>query len=174
MHSFDLANNCESFLLPDYVGIHSFATRFRDIDWLSQPHNTRWLSPAQRRLAQVRLAEDAGEADVDVATDSYVSLHTFPCGFSPDPSCSAFSGLIMALKDPMVSIFAVMTCSQLLGLGFVNFFPTCVLSIFVPSMSVSRTDMLHQHRRYSRVLHDRHAACSCVRPTVIVPGGRLC
>ncbi|KAI0332944.1 MFS general substrate transporter [Cubamyces sp. BRFM 1775] len=77
-----------AFLLPDY------------------PHNTRWLTPAQRRLAQVRLAEDAGEADEDVATDS------------------AMKGLIMALKDPKVPIFAVMTCSQLLGLGFVNFFPT--------------------------------------------------
>ncbi|KAL7277855.1 MFS general substrate transporter [Trametes coccinea BRFM310] len=70
------------------------------------PHNTRWLTPAQRRLAQVRLAEDAGEADEDVSTDS------------------AMKGLIMALKDPKVPIFAVMTCSQLLGLGFVNFFPT--------------------------------------------------
>ena len=30
----------------------------------------------------------------------------------------------MALKDPKVPIFAVMTCSQLLGLSFVNFFPT--------------------------------------------------
>ncbi|RPD53443.1 MFS general substrate transporter [Lentinus tigrinus ALCF2SS1-7] len=76
------------FLLPDY------------------PHNTRWLSPAQRRLAQVRLAEDAGEADEDVASDS------------------AFKGLIMALKDPKVPLFALMGCSQLLGLGFVNFFPT--------------------------------------------------
>ncbi|KAI0753050.1 MFS general substrate transporter [Daedaleopsis nitida] len=76
------------YLLPDY------------------PHNTRWLSPAQRRLAQVRLAEDAGEADEDSATES------------------AFTGLIMALKDPKVPIFALMTCSQLLGLSFVNFFPT--------------------------------------------------
>ncbi|KAI0665666.1 MFS general substrate transporter [Trametes maxima] len=76
------------FLLPDY------------------PHNTRWLTPAQRRLAQVRLAEDAGEADEDVSTDS------------------AMKGLIMALKDPKVPIFMIMTCSQLLGLGFVNFFPT--------------------------------------------------
>ncbi|KAH9942232.1 MFS general substrate transporter [Epithele typhae] len=76
------------FLLPDY------------------PHNTRWLSPAQRRLAQVRLAEDAGEADEDATNES------------------AFTGLIMALKDPKVPLFAIMTCSQLLGLGFVNFFPT--------------------------------------------------
>ncbi|KAI0767021.1 MFS general substrate transporter [Fomes fomentarius] len=76
------------FLLPDY------------------PHNTRWLKPAQRRLAQVRLAEDAGEADEDVSTDSMLA------------------GLIMALKDPKVYIFSVMGLSQLLGLSFVNFFPT--------------------------------------------------
>ncbi|EMD33116.1 hypothetical protein CERSUDRAFT_118171 [Gelatoporia subvermispora B] len=76
------------FLLPDY------------------PHNTRWLTPAQRLLAQVRIAEDAGEADEDSAQES------------------AFVGLIMALKDPKVIIFAIMTCAQLVGLGFVNFFPT--------------------------------------------------
>ncbi|KAI0741207.1 MFS general substrate transporter [Earliella scabrosa] len=76
------------YLLPDY------------------PHNTRWLNPAQRRLAQVRLAEDAGEADEDVASDSMMT------------------GLIMALKDPKVYIFSVMGCAQLLGLSFVNFFPT--------------------------------------------------
>ncbi|RDX53994.1 MFS general substrate transporter [Lentinus brumalis] len=76
------------FILPDY------------------PHNTRWLSPAQRRLAQVRLAEDAGEADEDTETDS------------------ALQGLIMALKDPKVALFGVMICCLLLGTGFTNFFPT--------------------------------------------------
>ncbi|KAI0918954.1 hypothetical protein AcV5_002000 [Taiwanofungus camphoratus] len=76
------------FILPDY------------------PHNTRWLTPAQLRLAQVRLAEDAGEADEDSAQES------------------AMVGLKLALKDPKVAIFAIMNCSQLLGLGFINFFPT--------------------------------------------------
>ncbi|KAL4244118.1 MFS transporter superfamily protein [Abortiporus biennis] len=75
------------------------------------PHNTTWLSPAQRRLAQVRLAEDAGEADED-------SKHE-----------SVLTGLKMALKDPKVSIFAVMTCAQLLGLSFVNFFPTLTATL---------------------------------------------
>ena len=102
----------------------------------TQPHNTRWLSPAQRRLAQVRLAEDAGEADEDTSTDSYVPLRPL---FTPafllvevtgrwanKNRFSAFAGLVMALKDPKVPLFALMTCSQLLGLGFVNFFPTCV------------------------------------------------
>ena len=36
----------------------------------SQPHNTRWMTPAERRLAQIRLAEDAGEADEDTRTDT--------------------------------------------------------------------------------------------------------
>ncbi|KAI0766995.1 MFS general substrate transporter [Fomes fomentarius] len=81
------------YLLPDY------------------PHNTRWLSPAQRRLAQVRLAEDAGEADEDVTGES------------------AFKGLIMALKDPKVPIFALISCTQLLGLSFVNFFPTIAATL---------------------------------------------
>ncbi|KAI0321484.1 MFS general substrate transporter [Amylostereum chailletii] len=76
------------WLLPDY------------------PHNTRWISPAQRRLAQIRLAEDAGEVDEDTETDT------------------AWSGFMLAIKDPKVPILALMTCAQLLGLSFVNFFPT--------------------------------------------------
>lgn len=76
------------WLLPDY------------------PHNTRWLTAEERRLAQARLSEDAGEADQDNAEDS------------------PMEGLKMAIKDPLVLIFAVQTVSQLLGLSFVNFFPT--------------------------------------------------
>ncbi|KAJ3484028.1 hypothetical protein NLI96_g5907 [Meripilus lineatus] len=34
------------------------------------PHNTVWLTPAERRLAQVRLAEDVGEADQNLMEDS--------------------------------------------------------------------------------------------------------
>ncbi|KAI0343742.1 MFS general substrate transporter [Trametopsis cervina] len=75
------------------------------------PHNTRWITPAQRRLAQVRLAEDAGEADEDSAEDS------------------AFTGLKQALRDPKVYIFSIMTCAQLLGLSFVNFFPTLTATL---------------------------------------------
>ncbi|KJA20090.1 hypothetical protein HYPSUDRAFT_838942 [Hypholoma sublateritium FD-334 SS-4] len=76
------------WLLPDY------------------PHNTRWLSPFDLRLAQVRLSEDAGEADKDNREDSQLQ------------------GLIMALKDPKVAVFSIMTISQLLGASFVQFFPT--------------------------------------------------
>lgn len=89
-----------------------------------QPDNTRWLSPSELRLAQVRLAEEAGEADRDTAADSYVEK---PCIIDFNSSLfvySAWVGLKMAIKDPKVPIFMIMTCSQLLGLSFVNFFPT--------------------------------------------------
>ena len=35
-----------------------------------QPHNTRWMNAVERRLAQARLSEDAGEADKDNTEDS--------------------------------------------------------------------------------------------------------
>ncbi|ETW74943.1 major facilitator superfamily [Heterobasidion irregulare TC 32-1] len=75
------------------------------------PNNTRWLSSAERRLAQVRLSEDVGEADQDTAVDS------------------AWNGFMLAMKDPKVSIMAVMTCSQLLGCSFINFFPTLTATL---------------------------------------------
>ncbi|KAE9390978.1 MFS general substrate transporter, partial [Gymnopus androsaceus JB14] len=76
--------------------------------WLLPDHpvNTRWVTSQERRLAQARLAEDAGEADKD------------------NPKDSPFKGLLMALKDLKVWIFAIMTAAQLLGLSFLNFFPT--------------------------------------------------
>ncbi|KAJ1299809.1 hypothetical protein OPQ81_000708 [Rhizoctonia solani] len=81
--------------------------------WLlpDYPHNTHWIKGTERRLAQARLAEDAAEADEDGENDS------------------AYSGLIMALKDPKVPILAIMNCSQLLGLSFVNFFPTLTATL---------------------------------------------
>ncbi|KAF8228527.1 MFS general substrate transporter [Tricholoma matsutake] len=70
------------------------------------PHNTRWITGADRRLAQARMSEDVGEADRDNAEDSPIA------------------GFMMAIRDPVVLIFAIMTVSQILGLTFVNFFPT--------------------------------------------------
>ncbi|KAF9073975.1 major facilitator superfamily domain-containing protein [Rhodocollybia butyracea] len=76
------------WLLPDY------------------PVNTRWMSSQERRLAQARLADDAGEADQDTVDDS------------------PLKGLLMAIKDPKVWVFSIMNTAQLLGLSFINFFPT--------------------------------------------------
>ena len=43
---------------------------------LTQPHNTWWFTPAEQRLARVRLAEDTGEADEDGVNDTYVKFFT--------------------------------------------------------------------------------------------------
>ncbi|KAK0223194.1 MFS general substrate transporter [Armillaria fumosa] len=73
---------------------------------IMSPRNTRWMSPEESRLAQVRLAEDAGEADKDNKEDSV--LH----------------GLKLALKDPRVYAFCLLNITQALGMSFTNFFPT--------------------------------------------------
>ncbi|KAF5347480.1 hypothetical protein D9758_015042 [Tetrapyrgos nigripes] len=75
------------------------------------PPNTRWMSPFERRLAQARLADDAGEADKDNDADS------------------PLKGLWMALKDPKVLLFSIMTTAQILGISFVNFFPTLTATL---------------------------------------------
>ncbi|KAF8215054.1 MFS transporter [Mycena galopus ATCC 62051] len=70
------------------------------------PHNTGWIVGDERRLAQARLADDAGEADQDNDQDT------------------PLVGLKMAVTDPLILTFAVMNAAQLLGLSFINFFPT--------------------------------------------------
>ena len=64
-----LLSSSYSWALPDYVNIVCIYYRAGVLIY-QQPHNTRWFSPAQRRLAQVRLAEDVGEADEDSSEDS--------------------------------------------------------------------------------------------------------
>ncbi|KAL5504714.1 hypothetical protein ACEPAH_7377 [Sanghuangporus vaninii] len=70
------------------------------------PTNTRWMSYAEKHLAQVRLAEDAGEADEDLTEDSM------------------WSGLKMAIKDVKVFVFSLILLCDYLGLAFTNFFPS--------------------------------------------------
>ncbi|KAJ7732186.1 MFS general substrate transporter [Mycena metata] len=75
------------------------------------PYNTRWMTPSERRLAQTRIAEDAGEADRDTADDS------------------SFRGLQMAVQDPLVILFALAGLCQLLGNSFGQFFPTLAATL---------------------------------------------
>ncbi|KAL5483142.1 hypothetical protein ACEPAI_8371 [Sanghuangporus weigelae] len=75
------------------------------------PHNTRWISKAERQVAQARLAEDTGEADEDLAEESM------------------WQGLKMAVKDFRVFIFATMQFCTLLGLSYTNFFPTLTATL---------------------------------------------
>ncbi|KAJ7920612.1 major facilitator superfamily domain-containing protein [Mycena leptocephala] len=70
------------------------------------PYNTRWVTTTERRLAQTRIAEDAGEADKDTEADS------------------SFRGLKMALQDPIVLLFSSAGLGQYLGTSYGIFFPT--------------------------------------------------
>ena len=45
----------------------------------------------------------------------------------------AWRGLKLALQDPKVYIFALVCFTEILGLGFVNFFPTSVINFLVGS-----------------------------------------
>ncbi|KAI9459753.1 major facilitator superfamily domain-containing protein [Boletus coccyginus] len=75
------------------------------------PHNTRWMSPSERRLVQVRLAEDTGEAD-------------------KNPSeATIFDGFKLAIRDVKVWVFMLMACCQILGMSFINFFPTLTATL---------------------------------------------
>ncbi|CAK5268715.1 unnamed protein product [Mycena citricolor] len=70
------------------------------------PRNTRWISDKESRLAQARLAEDAGEADQDTMSDSYLQ------------------GLKLAVADPLVWLFSIVMLSQHIGRSVGQFFPT--------------------------------------------------
>ncbi|KAF8439017.1 major facilitator superfamily domain-containing protein, partial [Boletus edulis BED1] len=70
------------------------------------PHNTRWMSPAERRLVQTRMAEDVGEADQDSS------------------ETTIFDGFKLAIRDVKVWIFVFISCFQSVGTSFGNFFPT--------------------------------------------------
>ncbi|KAJ7471058.1 MFS general substrate transporter [Mycena latifolia] len=70
------------------------------------PRNTRWIDDKESRLAQARLAEDAGEADQDTQADSHIR------------------GFKLAVADPLVWLFSIMLFSQHLGRGVGQFFPT--------------------------------------------------
>ncbi|KAI6104160.1 major facilitator superfamily domain-containing protein [Pisolithus sp. B1] len=81
------------WLLPDY------------------PHNTRWLSVEERNLAQLRLAKDVGEADID------------------SENASIFEGLRMAITDMKAYLFMFLAFSLSLSTSFTNFFPTLTATL---------------------------------------------
>ncbi|KAJ6489044.1 MFS transporter [Mycena sanguinolenta] len=85
------------------------------------PRNTRWISDKESRLAQARLAEDAGEADQDTEADS--TIH----------------GLKLAVADPLVWLFSFMLFSQHLGRSVGQFFPTLAKTL---GYSTSKTLLL--------------------------------
>ena len=113
------------FLLPDYVRASiTCPSRFEcrleahspTTPDGSAPRSAVWPKSGLRRTPEKQMK-------IPLLSRTRLKLQTFD-RHQLIRLCSAFTGLIMALKDPKVSILAVMGCAQLLGLGFVNFFPT--------------------------------------------------
>jgi len=69
------------------------------------PANTRWLSPIERRLAERRMSEDAGDVE-------------------DDDIGGAYRGFILAITDWKVWWFTAILFLQLISLSFVIYFPT--------------------------------------------------
>ncbi|KAI6021224.1 major facilitator superfamily domain-containing protein [Pisolithus marmoratus] len=76
------------WLLPDY------------------PHSTLWLDVEERHLAQLRLAKDVGEADMD------------------SEGASIFKGLCMVVKDAKAYLFMSLSFCLSLSMSFVVCLPT--------------------------------------------------
>jgi MFS family permease len=67
------------------------------------PHNTRGFTEEERYVAQLRMTEDVGVADSDEGQ-------------------TAFTGLVMALKDPKVYLMMFTLTAYVVGLSFNAFF----------------------------------------------------
>jgi len=73
------------------------------------PSTTTWLSPLERRLAEVRMAEDVGETDSEQG--------------------GAFTGLIQAVTDWKVWFLAMTLTAYVIGLAFNAYFPTLTATL---------------------------------------------
>ena len=71
------------------------------------PHNARGFTDDERRVAQLRMIEDVGEADADSADQGM------------------FDGLIMAVKDVKIYLMMLTFTSYVVGLSFNAFFVSC-------------------------------------------------
>ncbi|KAI1101699.1 MFS general substrate transporter [Jackrogersella minutella] len=70
------------------------------------PHNSRGFTEEEREVAQLRMLEDVGEADVDGENQGI------------------FDGLIMAVKDVKIYLMMLTFTAYVVGLSFNAFFPT--------------------------------------------------
>lgn len=77
---------CSAFILPDL------------------PHNARGFTEEERRIAQLRMIEDVGEADTDSADQG------------------VFDGLNMALKDSKIYLMMLTMFAYVIGLSFQAYF----------------------------------------------------
>ena len=68
------------------------------------PHNSRGFTEEERQVAQLRMVEDVGEADVDAEGQG------------------VFDGLIMAVKDAKIYLMMLTFTAYVVGLSFNAFF----------------------------------------------------
>ncbi|KAJ5481122.1 hypothetical protein N7539_007016 [Penicillium diatomitis] len=86
------------------------------------PTNSRGFTEEELLVAQLRILEDVGEADTDSEEQS------------------AFSGLIMALKDFKIYLMMLAFTAYVIGLSFNAFFPTLTGTLgfsYVPTLLMS-------------------------------------
>ncbi|KXJ95151.1 major facilitator superfamily domain-containing protein [Microdochium bolleyi] len=86
------------------------------------PHNSRGFSAEELAVAQQRMVEDVGEADVD------------------EEGQSAFAGLKMALTDVKAYVMALTLTAYVIGLSFNAFFPSLTKTLgfdYVPTLLMS-------------------------------------
>ncbi|KAG9250702.1 major facilitator superfamily domain-containing protein [Emericellopsis atlantica] len=86
------------------------------------PHNARGFTEEERHVAQLRMAEDVGEADTDSADQG------------------ALGGLRMALVDKKIYLMMLTFTSYVIGLSFNAFFPSLTETLgfgYVPTLLMS-------------------------------------
>ncbi|KAI1403662.1 MFS general substrate transporter [Hypoxylon fuscum] len=86
------------------------------------PHNSRGFTTEELEVAQLRMIEDVGEADID-GEDSGI-----------------FDGFIMAIKDVKIYLMMLTFTAYVVGLSFNAFFPTLTGTLgfdYVPTLLMS-------------------------------------
>jgi len=86
------------------------------------PHNTKGFSEEERVVAVLRMTEDVGEADEDSEEQT------------------AFTGLIMAVKDTKIYVMMLTFTAYVVGLSFNAFFPTLTGTLgfaYIPTLLMS-------------------------------------
>ena len=119
---------CFRWLLPDYVRflLSRIFVRSRVSDKKSFSLTTRSGSPSLNDALHKRVSPRMQGKRTKIIwrireLSSHSELH---CSSWISSHYSPLQGLILAVKDPKVAIFALMNVSQLLGLSFTQFFPT--------------------------------------------------
>ena len=115
------------------------------------PHNTRGFTEEERYVAQLRMTEDVGVADSDEGQ-------------------TAFTGLLMAVKDGKVYLMMFTLTAYVVGLSFNAFFVSRALPLLHIShgllTTTTTTALPHRHSGLllrPHTAHERAALGVCLR-----------